>query len=222
MQMITSDIEDSTYIPYDSSSYEKEQFTVTLRDTYGGYDMSVVVEQGEAMPACDPPYGDSTVKFMGYFSGENGTGTQYYDENMKSIHSWDKTSDGDLYAYWIKDYGVTPKNFQDYFEIQIVGQRIGEDILNLNYKVMPRRNFDWDGVESSDTISATMRIDVAADLSQNGCDSSYDTQITVDFNLLKLEQYAYSGTEVLTFPSTWGCHIIPTIIQCSGSVEKFK
>lgn len=204
----------------DNLSYEKQLFTVFLHSTYNGYEMSVTAEQGEAMPACDPPYGDSTVKFMGYFSGENGSGTQYYDENMNSVHNWDKTSDGELYAYWVKDYRITPENFQDYFEIRIIGQRIGDDVLTLDYKIVPKSNFDWNGVESSDTISATMRIDVTADLSQRGCDSSYDKQITIDFNLMKSDQYMYSGTEALTFPSTWGCYTTPTITQCSGSVEK--
>lgn len=203
-----------------SLSYEKQLFTVFLHSTYNGYEMSVTAEQGEAMPACDPPYGDSTVKFMGYFSGENGSGTQYYDENMNSVHNWDKTSDGELYAYWLKDYSITPENFQDYFEVRITGQRIGDDVLTLDYEIVPKSNFDWNGAESSDTISATMRIDVTADLSQSGCDSSYDTQITIDFNLMKSDQYMYSGTEALTFPSTWGCYTTPTITQCAGSVEK--
>lgn len=211
-----SNYEDSS----NSLSYEKQLFTVFLHSTYNGYEMSVTAEQGEAMPACDPPYGDSTVKFMGYFSGENGSGTQYYDENMNSVHNWDKTSDGELYAYWLKDYSITPENFQDYFEVRIIGQRIGDDVLTLDYEIVPKSNFDWNGAESSDTISATMRIDVTADLSQSGCDSSYDTQITIDFNLMKSNQYMYSGTEALTFPSTWGCYTTPTITQCSGSVEK--
>jgi hypothetical protein len=211
-----SNYEDSS----NSLSYEKQLFTVFLHSTYNGYEMSVTAEQGEAMPACDPPYGDSTVKFMGYFSGENGSGTQYYDENMNSVHNWDKTSDGELYAYWLKDYSITPENFQDYFEVRIIGQRIGDDVLTLDYEIVPKSNFDWNGAESSDTISATMRIDVTADLSQSGCDSSYDTQITIDFNLMKSDQYMYSGTEALTFPSTWGCYTTPTITQCSGSVEK--
>lgn len=192
-----SNYEDSS----NSLSYEKQLFTVFLHSTYNGYEMSVTAEQGEAMPACDPPYGDSTVKFMGYFSGENGSGTQYYDENMNSVHNWDKTSDGELYAYWLKDYSITPENFQDYFEVRITGQRIGDDVLTLDYEIVPKSNFDWNGAESSDTISATMRIDVTADLSQSGCDSSYDTQITIDFNLMKSDQYMYSGTEALTFPS---------------------
>ena len=211
-----SNYEDSS----NSLSYEKQLFTVFLHSTYSGYEMSVTAEQGEAMPACDPPYGDSTVKFMGYFSGENGSGTQYYDENMNSVHNWDKISDGELYAYWLKDYSITPENFQDYFEVRIIGQRIGDDVLTLDYEIVPKSNFDWNGAESSDTISATMRIDVTADLSQSGCDSSYDTQITIDFNLMKSDQYMYSGTEALTFPSTWGCYTTPTITQCSGSVEK--
>lgn len=41
----------------------------------------------------------------------------------------------------------------------------------------------------------------------------------IDFNLMKSDQYMYSGTEALTFPSTWGCYTTPTITQCAGRVQ---
>jgi uncharacterized repeat protein (TIGR02543 family) len=46
--------------------------------------------------------------FDGYFSGINGTGTQYYNANMTSARNWDLTSNTTLYASWAPaSYTVT-------------------------------------------------------------------------------------------------------------------
>lgn len=40
--------------------------------------------------------------FMGYYSGENGTGTKYYDASLSSTsNKWTQTSGGTLYAYFV-------------------------------------------------------------------------------------------------------------------------
>ncbi len=38
--------------------------------------------------------------FKGWYDGENGTGTQYTDENGNSVRAWDKIEDVTLYAKW--------------------------------------------------------------------------------------------------------------------------
>ncbi len=38
---------------------------------------------------------------MGYYSEQDGKGTQYYDEEMNSVREWDIPTDGTLYAYWV-------------------------------------------------------------------------------------------------------------------------
>jgi hypothetical protein len=53
------------------------------------------------MPTATAPT-RSGYTFKGYYSSSNGGGTQYYDANMKSVHNWDKSSGGTLYAYWVK------------------------------------------------------------------------------------------------------------------------
>ena len=85
-----------------SSSSTTSSYTVTLNKSSGtGGTSSVTVRNGSAMPTATAPT-RSGYTFKGYYSSTNGGGTQYYDANMKSVHNWDKSSGGMLYAYWVK------------------------------------------------------------------------------------------------------------------------
>ena len=39
-------------------------------------------------------------RFLGWYDGEAGSGTQYTDENGVSVREWDKDADAMLYAKW--------------------------------------------------------------------------------------------------------------------------
>lgn len=95
-------------------------YTVTLHynDEYIEYTRQVNVKYGEQMP--NPFYNHAPVhtgyEFVGFFSGEDGSGTQYYSMELKTeptpelcdryyesivpINTWDHFSDGDLYVCW--------------------------------------------------------------------------------------------------------------------------
>ena len=60
---------------------------------------SVAATFNANMPSASAP-SKTGYKFKGYFDGRNGTGTQYYSASMSSLHKWDKSSVGSLYAYW--------------------------------------------------------------------------------------------------------------------------
>ena len=47
--------------------------------------------------------------FKGYYDHSNANGTKYYDgPNLTSVHTWDKTSNTTLYAYWEQEeYTIT-------------------------------------------------------------------------------------------------------------------
>ena len=78
-------------------------YTVTLNKSGGSSGTSsITVQEGSKMPAATAPT-KSGYTFMGYYSSSDGGGTQYYDSSMKSVHNWDKSSDGSLYAYWEKN-----------------------------------------------------------------------------------------------------------------------
>ena len=60
---------------------------------------SVAATFNANMPSASVPSRTGYI-FKGYFDGRNGTGTQYYSASMSSLHKWDKSSAGTLYAYW--------------------------------------------------------------------------------------------------------------------------
>lgn len=50
--------------------------------------------------------------FQGYYTGQNGTGTKYYNSDGSSARKWDIIGDTTLYAYW------TPNSYTIYFDMQ--------------------------------------------------------------------------------------------------------
>lgn len=60
---------------------------------------SVKMTYGSALPDIVPPTREGWV-FAGYFDGEGGTGTQYYDAEGKGVRAWDKLASGTLCAKW--------------------------------------------------------------------------------------------------------------------------
>ena len=84
----------------DTGAAKTLYYTVTFNRQGGtGGPYQVEVENGSDMPSATAPTKSGYI-FKGYYSSTNGSGTKYYDENMKSVHKWDKDSGGTLYAYW--------------------------------------------------------------------------------------------------------------------------
>ena len=86
--------------------WNPQSYTVTL-DADGGIGGSASVSAtfDAAMPAITVPSKAGNI-FQGYFTGANGTGTQYYDENGSSTNNWTTAAATTLYAYWVP--GSTP------------------------------------------------------------------------------------------------------------------
>ena len=77
-----------------------QTYTVTLNAESGtGGTPSVTATFDEAMPSIAVPTRDGYV-FHGYFTGADGAGTQYYDENGSSTNSWNIAANTELHAYW--------------------------------------------------------------------------------------------------------------------------
>ena len=83
-------------------------YTVTLNATGGtGGSASVTATFDEPMPNITIPSKEGYT-FMGYFSAQNGSGKQYYDQNGSSTNSWVTASNATLYAAWEEQSGETP------------------------------------------------------------------------------------------------------------------
>ena len=88
------------------------QTVVTLNPNEGtGGTTEVTATYGQPMPAITIPT-RTGYDFQGYFTANDGTGTQYYNANGTSAKDWDKEdATFTLYAYWIaKTYTVTLDN----------------------------------------------------------------------------------------------------------------
>ncbi len=83
-------------------------YAVTLdRQSGTGGSASVTATYGAAMPSITMPT-RTGYNFGGYWTGTNGTGTQYYTAAGKSARVWDKDAKTTLYAKWTaKTYAVT-------------------------------------------------------------------------------------------------------------------
>ena len=90
-----------TSTPKVYAQWTANTYTVTLDKQSGsGGSSSVTATYDSAMPEINPPT-RTGYSFQGYYTGTNGSGTKYYDNNGKSVRNWDKTSDTTLYAHWV-------------------------------------------------------------------------------------------------------------------------
>ena len=88
--------------------WQPQTYTVTLNQGSGsGGTANVTATFDDAMPSITVP-SRSGYTFAGYFTGANGTGTQYYDENGSSTNDWTIASNTTLYAYWIEGSAPEP------------------------------------------------------------------------------------------------------------------
>jgi len=75
-------------------------FTVTLDRGEGfGGTARIVAASDQPMPQVTPPSRPGYT-FQGYFSGPNGTGTQYYNADGSSTRNCDLVGNVTLYAKW--------------------------------------------------------------------------------------------------------------------------
>ena len=78
---------------------------------------SVTATYGAAMPAVTVPK-RTGYAFMGYFTGQNGTGTKYYTETGASARAYGNAGNLTLYASWVRTYEVTKTdNLKNGFKI---------------------------------------------------------------------------------------------------------
>ncbi|MBR1563999.1 MAG: InlB B-repeat-containing protein [Paludibacteraceae bacterium] len=78
--------------------------TITLdRQSGTGGSSSVTATYDAAMPSATMPT-RTNYTFAGYWSGENGTGTKYYNADGSSAHTWNyEDATKTLYAYWTEN-----------------------------------------------------------------------------------------------------------------------
>ena len=108
-------------------------YTVNFNRQEGnGGTESVTATYGAAMPSATMPTREGYT-FGGYFTGTNGEGTQYYNADGTSAHTWDRTENTTLYAKWTTDIfniyvSFYPEGGTQPFDIE-------EELLGLGVKI---------------------------------------------------------------------------------------
>lgn len=88
---------------------------ILSKNDESGDTFTIEVEKGSHMPSAPKPVRFG-YDFLGYFSNPDGTGTQYYDENMNSVTIWTSSTSTTLYAYWVeKATTITYRNIPTSF-----------------------------------------------------------------------------------------------------------
>ena len=83
-----------------SGTDEPETYTVSFdRQGGSGGSTSVIATYGQPMPSATAP-SKAGVVFDGYYTGLDGTGTQYYTATMESARNWDIPANTELIASW--------------------------------------------------------------------------------------------------------------------------
>ena len=84
-----------------NAHWTAKQTTVTLDQQSGsGGTASITATYDQEMPTATAPT-RTNYTFGGYYTGTNGSGTQYYNASMQSVRAWDITdSTKTLYAKW--------------------------------------------------------------------------------------------------------------------------
>ncbi len=114
-----------------TANFAPNTYSVTLDQQSGsGGTTSITTTYNSAMPSATAPT-RTGYTFQGYFTGTNGSGTQYYTNTMASARNWTETNITTLYAYWtINQYtistAVTPNG---------VGQVTGGGTYNYNTSI---------------------------------------------------------------------------------------
>ena len=84
-----------------SNNNQNVTYSVNLRGNGGTpITQTVYVRYGNSMPSASRPSRFGYV-FLGYYdSMYASSGTMYYTSSMQSANTWDRTSDGTLWAVW--------------------------------------------------------------------------------------------------------------------------
>lgn len=154
--------------------------------------------------------------FKGYYTGQNGTGTQYYDANGKSVKKW-QTYDGSittLYAYWVLDTQIVYHRNQGLGYMQdswltgnITSVTLTSNQFSRNGYTFSKWTTNTDGTGITYTNGQTITdipvssvIHLYAQWTANGVSLSFDAGIgTVN-----------PTSKTVTYDSTYGTLPVPT------------
>ena len=134
--------------------WSAKESTVSLYQQPGsGGTASVKAKYDQAMPSATMP-SRTGYTFGGYYTGANGSGTQYYTAEGASARKWDKTSATTLYAKWTANTYTVTLDQQD-------GSGVSTNVTATYNAAMPsinvptRTGYTFDGYYTGQNGSGT-------------------------------------------------------------------
>ena len=156
-------------------------YTVKL-DSQGGTggSTSVTATYGSSMPSANAP-SRTYYTFGGYYTGTNGSGTQYYTSSMKSNRSWNRTtSNTTLYAKWTAETIKINYNSQGGSLVGYTTVKYGSSLTSTNLPTTTRTGYNFAGwyksADSSTKLSTSTKAD-ETNLTIEGSAGSYSVML---------------------------------------------
>ena len=174
-------LEDATKTLY--AKWTANSYTVTFDQQDGsGGDDSATGTYDQNMPAITTPT-RNYYDFQGYYSEEDGKGTQYYKADGTYNTTWDIDNDETtLYAYW------TPKHYSVYYQdptgetVLATGEYVYLTGLTLPASVS-KENYTWGGWYTDSTLSGNAVTSISSSEHENKTFyAKWTRSITVDKN----------------------------------------
>ena len=127
--------------------FKAKTYTVTLSNqgaTTAGT-ASVQATYGSAMPSATMPT-KTGYTFGGYYTSNNGGGTQYYNANGASARNWDKTAATTLYAKWTPTtYNITYNNLYSTTHSNPSTSTIETNTITFSAPTTERKGYAFNG-----------------------------------------------------------------------------
>lgn len=131
-------------------------YTVTLNSGGNGGTASVTATFGLPMPTSSNIIAPQKTgyTFMGYYTGQNGTGQQYYEgPNMSSCANWNIANNTTLYAYFAPNtYTVTLTSNGDFTNEYKIIVTYGQPLPEVNKFAPKKSGYAFDGYYSPSGI----------------------------------------------------------------------
>ena len=124
------------------------KITYDLQDGCSGWsDYQYIYEYNEYYYLFNLPNKDNYI-FAGWFSGPNGTGTQYADHTGCSFSVFTDVEDLTLYAYWIDSVYVNAYEIATKYDLEVFAYLVNSGYNNFfNQLVILTNDIDLDGME---------------------------------------------------------------------------
>ncbi len=173
---------------------------VDLQDTSGNY-MNIGVKPGVSMPEIEKPIRNG-YQFKGIYSGVNGTGYQYYTDNMQIARIWNEGDVTTLYVYWeIITYTISYFNTEGVYNPNPITYTVEDEINFINLQRTGYVNsFTPNKINKGTTGNINIYIDwtkldyqIEYDVDLKGCTNSNPElySITDEITFVNLEHEGY-------------------------------